>query len=118
VIFLSYDNWFSYQLINLINSIEKKQSVEDIKTVIEEIRRGLTYASQNPSSINPLLIRMGEGLMGPVLRTYNLEASTVSKKSEDISIDELKSALGQHQKNKVINKMSGSLSQLTDLEED
>ena len=112
---MSYDNWFSYQLINLIQAIESQKGVEELKPIIDEIQRGLQYASANPNSINALLIRMGEGLMGPVLRTYHFDAEK-NKKVADINIDELKSALGQHQKNKVMNKMSGSLKSLEDFE--
>ena len=115
---MSYDNWFSYQLIALIQAIENQKGPEEIKPIIEEINRGLSYVSANPNSINSLLVRMGEGLIGPVLRTYHFEKDTLQKKSDDINIDELKMALGKHQKNKVINKLSGSLSQLTDLEAD
>ena len=115
---MSYDNWFSYQLIALIQAIENQKGPEEIKPIIEEINRGLSYVSANPNSINSLLVRMGEGLIGPVLRTYHFEKDTLQKKPDDINIDELKMALGKHQKNKVINKLSGSLSQLTDLEAD
>lgn len=112
----SYDNWFSYQLITLIQAIEGQKGVDEIKPIMDEIHRGLKYASTNPNSISPLLVRMGEGLIGPVLRTYNLEAKTNINKSADINLDELKSAVGQHQKNKVFNKMSGSLKSLEDFE--
>ena len=115
---MSYDNWFSYQLIALIQAIENQKGPEEIKPIIEEINRGLRYVSANPNSINSLLVRMGEGLIGPVLRTYHFDKDTSQKKPDDINIDELKIALGKHQKNKVINKLSGSLSQLTDLEAD
>ena len=113
---MAYDNWFSVQLINLIQAIEGQKNVDEIKSIIDEIQRGLQYVSANPNSINSLLVRMGEGLIGPVLRTYHFDTES-DKKKEDINIDELKNALGQHQKNKVINKMSGSLSSLKSLEE-
>ena len=111
VTIMTYDNWFSVQLINLIQAIEGQKNAEDIKGIIKEIQHGLNYASENQSSINSLLVRMAEGLIGPVLRTYHFDKEQQNQK-DDINIDELKNALGQHQKNKVINKMSGSLSSL------
>ena len=114
----NYDNWFSVQLINLIQAIESQKGPNDIKPIIDEINRGLSYVSANPNSINALLVRMGEGLIGPVLRTYHFDKETQNKKTDDINIDELKMALGQHQKNKVIDKLSGSLSQLSELDDD
>lgn len=113
---MAYDNWFSVQLINLIQAIESQKSADEIKTIISEIQRGLDYSSANQSSINSLLVRMAEGLIGPVLRTYHFDKEQ-GKQKEDINIDELKNALGQHQKNKVINKMSGSLSSLKSLDD-
>ena len=115
---MSYDNWFAYQLINLIQAIETQKGPEEIKSIIDEINRGLSYASANPSSINSLLVRMGEGLIGPVLRVYHFDNKPAKDKNDDINIDELKSALGKHQKDKIINKMSGSLSQLSEFEEE
>lgn len=118
VIILSYDNWFSYQLISLIQAIESQKGPDDIKKIIDEINNGLAYVSANPNSINSLLVRMGEGLIGPVLRTYRFDTNSNPKKTDDINIDELKMALGKHQKDKIINKMSGSLSQLSELDDD
>ena len=114
----NYDNWFASNLKSLITLIETKKDVNEIKNTFEEIKRGISYASENPGSISPLLVRMAEGLIGPVIRTYNFGSDTSNvKKAEDINIDELKSALGQHQKNKVLNKMSGSLKSLEDFNE-
>lgn len=114
---MSYDNWFATNLANLIKAIELQQTIPEIQKVVSEIQRGITYASENPGSVNPLLVRMGEGLLGPVLLTYKLDSGTVSdKKSVDINISELKQALGNREKDKVINKMSGSLKALEDFE--
>ncbi len=117
MIILSYDNWFSYQLITLIQAIESQKSPDEIRPIIDEINRGLSYVSANPNSINSLLVRMGEGLIGPVLRSYHFDKDTDKKKTDDINIDELKMALGKHQKDKVIDKLSGSLSQLSELDD-
>ena len=54
----NYDNWFSLQLINLIKAIESQKGPDEIKTIIDEINRGLEYVSANPNSINALLVRM------------------------------------------------------------
>ncbi len=114
----NYDNWFSLQLINLIQAIESQKGPTDIKVIIDEINRGLEYVSANPNSINSLLVRMAEGLIGPVLRTYHFDKEAKNQPASDINIDELKTALGKHQKDKVINKLSGSLSQLSELDDD
>ena len=102
--------------MNLIQAIEGQKGFNDIKPVIDEIQRGLSYVSSNPNSINPLLVRMAEGLIGPVIRTYKLDSNVKPQKKDDINLDELKDALGQHQKNKIINKMSGSLKSLEEFE--
>ena len=112
---MSYDNWFSSNLTALISAIEAQGNPSEIQPIVEEIQRGIKYVSENPGSINPLLVRMGEGLIGPVIRTYKFGATDNAKKT-DINISELKQALGNREKNKVINKMSGSLKALEDFE--
>ena len=103
-------------MTSLIQAIESQKGIDEIRPIMDEIQRGLSYVSSNPNSINPLLVRMGEGLIGPVIRTYKLDVKDEPQKRDDINLDELKSALGQHQKNKIINKMSGSLKSLEEFE--
>ena len=112
---ISYDNWYVSNLKNLIHVVEAQGNVSEIQQVVSEIQRGISYATQNPGSINPLLIKMGEGLLGPVIRRYNLGKPMAYKQSE-INIDELKQALGNREKDKVIKKMSGSLKSLEEFE--
>ena len=112
---MSYDNWFSSNLNSLITTIEAQGNPSEIQPIVLEIQRGIKYASENPGSINPLLVRMGEGLLGPVIRTYKFESDSDQKRA-DINITELKQALGNREKNKVMNKMSGSLKALEEFE--
>lgn len=111
-----YDEWFVQNLISLIQAIQGQKDINDIKPIMDEIQNGLTYVSSNPNGINPLLVRMAEGLIGPVIRTYKLDSKQEPMKKDDINLDELKNALGEHQKNKIINKMSGSLKSLEEFE--
>ena len=108
-----YDNWFYNELTALIHAV----FVHDQKTIVDkvaEIRRGVQYNDQAPGSINNLLVRIGQGVIGPIIVDYNLDKKELNQKAEQINVDELKAAIHKHKKDKVVNKLSGSLSALED----
>lgn len=112
-----YDSWLTEQVYYLIQAIQSGSSPDQIATYVAEIQRGIYYAGQNPGQIMPLLVRMAEGIIGPVIVDYGLQKKS-SSGQEGINVDELKEALGQHKKDKVMRRMSGSLRSLEEFDSD
>ena len=111
-----YDNWFYNELTALIQAV----LVNDEKIIIDkvaEIRRGVKYNEQAPESINKLLVRIGQGVIGPIIVDYSLDKKELIQKAEQINVDELKAAIHKHKKDKVVNRLSGSLTALEDYED-
>ncbi|MHA2362446.1 MAG: hypothetical protein ACXAC7_00715 [Candidatus Hodarchaeales archaeon] len=111
-----YDNWFANELCAVIQAVES-QNRQNILTKVAEVRRGIDYASQTPGSITDILIRMAQGLIGPIIVDYGLDRDKKPKHQEQqVNVDELKAAITQRKKEKVVNKMAGSLSELSDFD--
>lgn len=111
-----FDNWFYNELTALIHAV----LVNDEKIIIDkvaEIRRGVEYNDQAPQSINKLLVRIGQGVIGPIIIDYNLDKKELNQKTEQINVNELKAAIHKHKKDKVINRLSGSLAALEEYED-
>lgn len=111
-----YDSWFLSKLTDLMNAVVSANQ----NTIIEaynEVQRGIEYANTNTGSIQDLLVRMGQGLIGPVIVQYKLEKKSSGKK-EHFELSELQSVLKQKQHEKVVDKMTGSLTSLMDHEDE
>jgi hypothetical protein len=109
-----YDAWFSSKIIELVNAA-LIGDVSQIMSAYNEVERGISYSNSTPGSITDLLVRMALGLVGPIKVTYRLEKKQERAGAADMN--ELKNALEQRKKDKVVSKMSGSLTTLKDYEE-
>ena len=109
-----YDAWFSSKMIELVNAA-LIGDVSQIMSAYNEVERGISYSNSTPGSITDLLVRMALGLIGPIKVTYRLEKKQERASAADMN--ELKTALEQRKKDKVVSKMSGSLTTLKDYEE-
>jgi hypothetical protein len=111
-----YDSWFITKLNDLMNAVilNDNQSIID---AFNEVQRGIEYANNNQGTIQDLLVRMGQGLIGPIIVQYKLEKKDTGPK-EKIELDELKTVLKQKRQDKVVNKMTGSLTSLMDVEDE
>ncbi|MFW9929634.1 MAG: hypothetical protein ACFFD1_09600, partial [Candidatus Thorarchaeota archaeon] len=101
---------------DLLNAV-KNNNQNLIIDAYNEIKRGIEYANNTPGSITDLLVRIGQGMIGPVIVEFRLEKKGDTPKSAP-ELNELKTFLKQKQQDKVVNKMKGSLSSLKDLEDD
>ncbi len=110
-----YDNWFYNEVTALINAVLRKDETT-ILAKVTEVRRGINYADQTPGSINKLLVRIGQGVIGPIIVDYKLDKN-VGQTQEQVNVDELKAAIHQHKRDKVVNRLSGSLSALEEYDE-
>lgn len=111
-----YNSWFITKLNDLMNAVV----LEDRQTIIDafnEVQRGIEYANNNQGTITDLLLRMGQGLIGPVIVQYRLEKKD-SVPKERVELDELKTVLKQKRQDKVVNKMTGSVTSLMDVEDE
>ena len=111
-----YDSWFLSKLTDLMNAVISTNE----NTIIEaynEVQRGIEYANANPGAIQDLLLRMGHGLIGPVIVQYKLEKKSAGRK-EHFELNELQSVLRKREQEKVVNKMTGSLTSLMDHEDE
>jgi hypothetical protein len=111
-----YDSWFFSKLTDLMNAV-LKNDYQSIIDAFNEVQRGIEYANNSPGAIQDLLVRMGQGLVGPVIVQYKLEKKDTFPK-EKIELDELKTVLKQKRQDKVVNKMTGSLTSLMDVEDE
>ena len=114
-----YDAWFAAKLTELLNNVFTQRTREEIELAYNEIERGIEYAKNNPGSIEEILIRMAMGMIAPVKVKYKLGSTNILAQQQTIDsaeLDELKSALSQRKKSQLVNKMTGSLSALKDLE--
>jgi len=110
-----YDNWFYNELTALIQAVLMNDH-ETIIAKVSEVRRGISYSTQSPGSINELLARIGQGVIGPIIVDYKLDKNT-EQKQEQVNVDELKAAITRHKKDKVVNRLSGSLSALEEYDD-
>lgn len=111
-----YNSWFVTKLNDLMNAVllDDKQAVIDASN---EVQRGIEYANNNQGTIHDLLLRMGQGLIGPVIVQYRLEKKDIHPR-ERVELDELKTVLKQKRQDKIVDKMTGSLTSLMDVEDD
>ena len=111
-----YDSWFISKLDDLMNAVILNNR-DSIIEAFNEVQRGIEYANTTHGSINNLLVRMGHGLIGPIIVEYKLEKKP-TQPTQKVELDELKSVLKQKRQEKIVDKMTGSLTSLMDVEED
>ena len=111
-----YDSWFISKLSDLMNAVVSND-VTSIQAAYKEVQRGIEYGNSTPGSIQDLLIRMGQGLVGPVIVQYKLERKSVMPQKR-VELSELESVLKQKRQDKVVEKMTGSLTSLMDVEDE
>lgn len=104
-------------MTKLIQAVINNTDKEGIIAIYNEIQRGIDYANSQPGSINELLVRMALGLIGPVIVDYQLEKKSKRPKLEKEELNELKMLLKKKKEERIVNKMTGSLSSLLDLDE-
>lgn len=139
-----YTAWFGHELKKLIDLITKRtvqENPEIVKGQIAEIQRGVEYETNNPGSIDELLLKLGRNLIDslqvyirqmqprtpsgippggqPTILTGGgaVGPSTRTQSEESYSVDELKGALASRKKKNVETKMKGSLDLLKEYED-
>lgn len=110
-----YDSWFIQIMKEMIDAVDS-QDTELIQKKYQELSYGIQYENDNPGNISKILIRMGQGLLGPVIVEYKFSTNQESEKSY-ADMNELQKAITNRHKNKAVRKMSGSLSSLLDYED-
>ncbi|MFX0185169.1 MAG: hypothetical protein ACFE95_18975 [Candidatus Hodarchaeota archaeon] len=139
-----YTAWFGHELKKLIDLITERavqENQEIVRGQIAEIQRGVEYGTNNPGSIDELLLKLGRSLVDslqvyirqmqprtpsgippggqPTILTGGgaVEPSNSTHSSESYSVDELKGALASRKKKAVETKMKGSLDLLKEYED-
>lgn len=131
----NYNPWFAEQLKNLIDLIANQSPQDQMNNQISEIQRGVEYGTNNPGSINDLLLKIGRNLIDSLQVYYRqqrqrsptgvppggqatlLATAGPQPTDQQFSVDELKGALASRKKEKVVKKMKGSLDLLKEFDE-
>ena len=138
-----YTAWFCQEMKKLLDLIANRvhqTNPAEINDQVAEIQRGVEYGTNNPGSIDNLLLKLGRNfidsfqvylrqmkgrspagippggqatLLAGVGDSPLKEAETTS---QQFSVDELKGALKTRKKEKVVKKMKGSLDLLKEYE--
>ncbi|MHA1213773.1 MAG: hypothetical protein ACTSR2_11970 [Candidatus Hodarchaeales archaeon] len=134
-----YTPWLGQEMKKLIDLIASRRTPEELAPQIAEIKRGVEYGTNNPGSIDELMLKSARQFVDS-LEIYIRElkrkhhpggippggqatilagsfASPEESNSDQFSVDELKSALKSRKKKTVETKMKGSLDLLKDYDE-
>jgi hypothetical protein len=139
-----YTGWMSQEIKKLIDLLANRalqNNPDELNKQIAEVQRGVEYGTNNPGSIDDLLLKVGRQFIDS-LQVYirrmrrpstgippggqatilsgggaydTPEANDTS--SDQFSVDELKGALASRKKEKIEKKMKGSLDLLKEYEE-
>ena len=139
-----YTAWFCQEMKKLLDLIADRSHQRDPTSVnnqIAEIQRGIDYGTNNPGSIDDLLLKLGRNFIDSFqvyLRQMKARSPTgvppggqatllagvgesplseAETTSQQFSVDELKGALKTRKKEKVVRKMKGSLDLLKEYED-
>lgn len=139
-----YTAWFCQEMKKLLdliaNRVHQTNPVE-INKQVAEIQRGIEYGTNNPGSIDNLLLKLGRNFIDSFqvyLRQMKARSPTGippgghatllagvddsplredEATSQQFSVDELKGALKTRKKEKIVKKMKGSLDLLKEYED-
>ncbi|MFX0013814.1 MAG: hypothetical protein ACFFB2_03540 [Promethearchaeota archaeon] len=131
-----YTAWFNQEIKKLLDLIANRTNPQELTNQINEIRRGVEYGTNNPGSIDDLLLKVGRNFIDS-LQVYIRQMKPKSRdiplggqatflagmggdqkhSDEQFSVDELKGALASRKKEKVVKKMKGSLDLLKEYED-
>ncbi len=139
-----YTAWFCQEMKKLLdliaNRVHQTNPVE-INKQVAEIQRGIEYGTNNPGSIDNLLLKLGRNFIDSFqvyLRQMKAKSPTGippggqatllagvddsplredEATSQQFSVDELKGALKTRKKEKIVKKMKGSLDLLKEYED-
>lgn len=139
-----YTSWFCQEMKKLLDLIANRAyqtNPIDVNNQIAEIQRGVEYGTNNPGSIDDLLLKLGRNFIDSFqvyLRQRKTKSPTgippggqatllagvgesplseAETASQQFSVDELKGALKTRKKEKVVKKMKGSLDLLKEYDD-
>ncbi|MFX1282802.1 MAG: hypothetical protein ACFFB5_04070 [Promethearchaeota archaeon] len=139
-----YTAWFCQEmkkLLDLIANRAHQTNPAEVNNQVAEIQRGVEYGTNNPGSIDNLLLKLGRNFIDSFqvyLRQMKARSPTgippggqatllagvgdspisdAGTTSQQFSVDELKGALKSRKKEKIVKKMKGSLDLLKEYED-